>query len=498
MRRRTLLGAASALPALPALSVLGPLALLLAPRSGHPGEIIRFDTTGRPRSDVVLAQVPVKAVVAEFLDPGDTGVGKSLGFLVWREILTAISDQAGAGVILARAPGGERLTDLLQTAYHDAALAIARQQSAAMAVWGAVEADGAQLLVSSYLSLLPEASGLQFKLRLVGEPPLPAGLEAEFQRTNFNFPPVETTRAALFERRVVTRTSTSLRARAEAAAPVLARIPTNSALDALDMDGGWFRVRLADGREGWIEHAQVDLPPHTVEAAGTLLPLAGAPGGAVAQRLRLDGRQRVLDMRYVARKGLFYRLDRPGPARWVAAHLVRARFSLPVVHFVAGLYRFQFKRYDDARREFAQYVAARESAADNASLATAYQFLGASTLLARPTVFETDPAAIDWFSRAVAATPYDANAYALRALSTLAVKRSAAPALEDLQQALKLDPTDRAAARITGVLSQQIGRSGGTTLQRMLLDSGDPVLQRRIQETLERYPAARPMPAASR
>jgi hypothetical protein len=49
-----------------------------------------------------LAHVEVKGLVAEFFDPGDTGLGKSVAYLLWREILTAISDQAGAGVILVQ------------------------------------------------------------------------------------------------------------------------------------------------------------------------------------------------------------------------------------------------------------------------------------------------------------------------------------------------------------------------------------------------------------
>ena len=158
--------------------------------SAQAGEIIRFEAGPQARTDVVLANVPVKALVTEFLDPGDSGAGKSVGYLVWREILTAISDQAGAGVILARAPGDQRLTDLLEQAYHDAAVRIAREQSASMVVWGAVNATSDSITVSTYLSLLPEAAGLALKLRLSGIPPLPPGLEAEIARTNFNFPPV--------------------------------------------------------------------------------------------------------------------------------------------------------------------------------------------------------------------------------------------------------------------------------------------------------------------
>jgi tetratricopeptide (TPR) repeat protein len=476
------------------MRLLAALALILAcvQRPGHAGEIIRFEAGAQARSDVVLAHVPVKALVAEFLDPGDTGAGKSVGYLVWREILTAISDQAGAGVILARAPGERRLTDLLESAYHDAAVNIAREQNASMAVWGAVSADGDALYVSAYLSILPEAAGLQLKLRLAGQPPLPPGLEASIARSNFNFPPVETTRAELFERRVVTRAQSTVRAGADGAAAALERVPKGKALDAVDMDKGWFKVRLASGRFGYLDNSVVDVPPRAVEASGVQATLSRGPAGARVKRVKLDGRYAVLDMRYVSGKGLWYQLDADGTRGWVPASLVRARFSLPIVHFVAGLYRYQFKRYEDARREFAQYVSAPQSAADNPSLAAAYQLFGASVLLGKSTVFEADPATVELFSKAVNATPYDPNAYSLRALSTLALRREADPALADLEQALKLDPADVTAARITGVLHEQVTRPEGNAVKHMLQDSGRPALQLRLKDLAKRYPAPLP------
>ena len=108
----------------------------------------------RGRTPEVLAHVPLKAVVAEFLDPLDTGLGKSLGYLLWRETLTAISDQAGAGVIVAEAPPEERLVDMLKRDYHRAALRIAKHQRARMSLWGAVEAEAGEVFINTYLSVL--------------------------------------------------------------------------------------------------------------------------------------------------------------------------------------------------------------------------------------------------------------------------------------------------------------------------------------------------------
>ena len=457
-----------------------PLVSVCLLRFGYAGEIIRFEAGAKARTDVVLANVPVKALLTEFLDPGDTGAGKSVGYLVWREILTSISDQAGAGVILARAPGNQRLTDLLEKAYHDAAVRIAREQSASMAVWGAVSAVDDKLYVSTYLSLLPEAADLQLKLRLSGEPALPPGLEAEISRRNFNFPLVETKRAQLFERRVVTRVQTKARASADVSAAVVTRVPKGNALDSIDMDKGWFKVRLADERFAYLDNSVVDVPPRTVEVTGVSTRLSSSAGGQSGQGVTLNGGYRVLDMRYVEKKGLWYELEADGARGWVPANRVRARFSLPIVHFVAGLYRYQLKRYEDARREFAQYVSAPNSAADNPSLATAYQLLGASWLLTRGTGF--DPATRVPFSKAVAATPYDPTAYSLRALSALA-SHAASLALSDLEQALQLDPANATAAKITGTLHEQLIKPQGT-LQHMLKGS-----HKRLQDMVKRYPA---------
>lgn len=451
------------------------------------GEIIRFEAGADAHKDVVLVNVPVKSLVTEFLDPGDTGLGKSVGYLVWREILTAISDQAGAGVILARAPGKQRITDLLEKAYHEAAVRIAREQKAGMAVWGAVSAEGDDIYVNTYLSLLPEAADLQLKVRLSGRPPLPPGLEAEITRTNFNFPLVETSRAQLFERRVVTRTEATVRVGADASAKAVSTVSKAKALDAVGMDKGWFEVRLADGKVGYLDNSVVDVPPRTVEAGRVSTAVLAGPGGKRVRAVTLDGSYRVLDMRYVTQKGLYYELEVDGRRGWVPATAVRARFSLPVVHFVAGLYRYQFKRYEDARHEFAQYVSAPESLADNPSLATAYQLLGASTLLTKESVFQVDPAVLDQFSKAVSATPYDPAAYSLRALSTLAVRREVGSALADLTQALQLDPANVAAARITNTVHQALLTPQGRTLKYMLRDGDDPMVRRRLEDMVRQY-----------
>jgi hypothetical protein len=157
----------------------------------------------------VLKDLPMKGVIAEFLDPDDTGLGKELSNLLWRELLDAISDQAGAGVILARTPGDQRITELLGSAYHGAALKIAAAQGARMALWGALEAQEGRISVEVFLSLLGDAPGWELALRLRANE-ADTGLLARIARTKFNFAPVALERAALFPRTVVTRANTAL------------------------------------------------------------------------------------------------------------------------------------------------------------------------------------------------------------------------------------------------------------------------------------------------
>jgi hypothetical protein len=262
-------------------------------------------------------------------------------------------------------------------------------------------------------------------------------------------------------------------------------VPKGVALDALDMDKGSFKVRTASKRVGYVDNADVDVPPSTVEGAGAAVGLLSAPGGARLKTVTLTGTYRVRDMRYA--NGLWYQLDVDGSLGWVSAGTVKARFSLPIVHFVAGLYRYQFKRYEIARREFAQYVSAPGVAADNASLATAYQLLGASALLAKSNTSQTDPATVNFFSKAVTLTPYDPNAYSLRALSILGLQQKGSAALLDLESALELDASDATAARIISAIRELLTGSSGSPPQRLLRDGGDPTLLKKTYELALRY-----------
>lgn len=421
----------------------------------------------------VLPHVELKAVVAEFLDPLDTGIGKTLAFLLWRETLTAISDQSGAGVILAHTPGDQRLVEMLEQDYHRAAMQIAQEQRGRMVLWGAAtEDEGGQVLVNTHLTLLTGSSGSSgLSIRYVPElfdqsrerfedtirspgrdADLRPAIEAIIPRTRFNFGLAALTRQDLFQRPLVTRSRANLRRHPDPGSEKMAQVPPLTVLEAIDMRGGWFKVRLEDHRLAYVSHSVVDLPPRQVEANRTGVNLRSGPGSdhGVLMTADLRGTYAVRNMRYRHGRGLWYQImvnDRPV---WVWAGLVRPRFSTPAVHFLAGLYRFYGQRYSDAVREFEQFVSAPDVDEVNVNLASAYQMLGASQMSIFETAMTREP--LEAFTRAIHYTPYDSSAYLLRAVSGLARPETTGQSISDLGQALELDQRSRDARSLLTAL----------------------------------------------
>ena len=451
-------------------ALLAGLIALGCTQAAMAGEAVTAFRPGKPPPPEALQHVQVKAVVAEFLDPDGNALGKELGYLVWREILTAISDQRGAGVIVAHPPGKERLVDLLRQSYHQAALQIAQSQKARMAVWGAVAEQEGRVAVDTYLSLVGEVTRDELALRLslaeAGAAPKDTGLAARISRTRFNFPRVWTTREELFTRPLLVQNDTAVREDA-GAGRTLATARAGETLQAQGMEGEWFLVRLPNGTVGYLRSWDVYVPPRSVETLQEVS-LSPQPAAKPGQgRARANNVYAVLASRYVPKSGLWYRIATPEGEGWLPAFRVRARFSFPVVHFAAGMYRYQLGRYEDAAREFEQFTRTADARADPPSLSTAYQLLGASRLMhmsvSRKDVARGSPDASRAFAEAIRITPFDAGAYALRAVSTLAVEQSVGQALPDVAKALDYDP-DNTDARNTLARMQALSSGKGAAL----------------------------------
>jgi hypothetical protein len=200
------------------------------------------------------------------------------------------------------------------------------------------------------------------------------------------------------------------------------------------MQAGWFEVKTGDGATAYIEHDSVAVPPAMVKASGEKVTVRSGPGKnfpAAGSRV-LDGSYRVLDMRYRPQQGLWYCLDIEGRPAWVAGWLVQPLFSLPAIHFMAGLYRYRAQNYNAAANEFTQFLNAA-APEENVNRATAYQLRGASYLFSR-----NKGAGLYDFQKAVELTPYDPFAYNLLALAKID-RLYLYPAVLDLQKSLSLD-----------------------------------------------------------
>jgi tetratricopeptide (TPR) repeat protein len=450
-----------------------------------------------------LPHLQVKAVVAEFLDPDNTESGKEIGYLIWREILTAVSDQRGAGVIIAHPPGNQRLLDMIRQSYHQAALQIAESQKARMAVWGSVSELDGRLALDSYLSLVGEVVGEELALRLnwassPGAKSNDTGMSARITRTRFNFPRAWRTREELFVRPLRAQGAAAIRNQpTKDGSKVVARARADEPLQSEGMQGQWFRVRTRGGVAGYVDAWDVYVPPRQVSALGQEPILAQPASRGKAMGTTAPGATYpVKASTYIDKVGLWYQIETPAGTGWVRAFRMRTQFSLPVVHFAAGLYRYQLGRYDDAAREFEQFTRMEGVKEDPASLSTAYQLLGASQLMAasrlRKSVarFELHDRAL---TQAISITPYDPGAYALRAVATLATRQSVSAALPDVQKALQYDPSNRD-ARITLDRLRALSLPGGPAKGRLPpqlfqedLSRSGPALRSQIEALSGRY-----------
>lgn len=433
------------------------------------GEAVTAFEPNKPPPAQVLANVPVKAVVAQFLDPDKSHLGKEIGYLIWREILTSVSDQRGAGVIMAHAPGEELLGDAQKARYHDAAIEIARSQEARMVLWGVVAEEADSVVLDSYVSLVGDVAREELTLRLnssdrPGGKPNDTGFSAGLSRTRFNFPRIRITRQALFDRPLQVQTETPVYSEA-GAGNVLMRAAVNSSLHADGMQGAWFRLLLPDGGHGWVDSKNVYVPPKQIDPIADEV-LFETPEAAYGngRKASAGANYPVSASKYFSKSGLWYRLSSDAGDGWVQAYRVRPHYSLPAVHFAAGLYRYQLGRYDLAAREFDQFTKLPASNDDPASLATGYELLSMSRLMeisrTRKAVSGTPMVnVIGPLQKAESTTPYDPGVYTLSAVAQIALTNSVEPALTELARALALDSDDPGArdvlARLLGVSTRR-------------------------------------------
>jgi len=162
----------------------------------------------------------------------------------------------------------------------------------------------------------------------------------------------------------------------------------------------------------------------------------------------VDEKLPVLNIKFDAEGAAWYRLMIDDMEMWIDGEHAQSRFSIPSLHFLAGLYYFrssnsQYKcHYQLAANQFSQFIDTTQDSAKNTNLATAHQLFAASLLRSSEACGRDNEKAINAYTAAIDLTPHDTTAYKLRAVSTLGIGKLSQTVVSDLQNALKLDNQD--------------------------------------------------------
>jgi hypothetical protein len=253
---------------------------------------------------------------------------------------------------------------------------------------------------------------------------------------------------------MVARTS-NVRAKADVESERIGKLLKGDVVQGIDMVGGWFKLRLRDGREGFITASNVDLAPLSVRIDRYEINLRSHPvirDETVVYTGSINGRYRVLEHRFTGNR-LWYRIEfERGRLVWVAASLTETVYSMPVVHFVAGMYRYFGARHADARRDFQRFVDYPEVKHRNVNLSVAYQYQALNNLLEGRSIYSTN----QLLEKARAQTPLDATTYKIEALNWIGEPDAERRVYESLLNARKLDPRNTNLKLFDSLMERQI------------------------------------------
>ena len=440
--------------------------------------------TGGTCLNPVLQHVEFKAVVTEFVDPEVTGIGHSLSRVLWREVLSSISDVPGAGVILAhdarnemeRLFDGRNYMEYLEADYHDAALQIARQLQVQMSLWGVAIEEQGRIFVQPFVTLLSSNDDPWTRFRIANPKFQEFALSGILGRERLNFAPLNASRAKLFERRFATRCAlrsgcpmgVPLRGGPSNDDPVVAYVREGSSIHGEDMAEQWLRVNV-NSESAYINiyHLHITPPSVNTKMRSSVNVRPGPGATATLGKVTLSGNYPVIDVGEDKEGRIWYRVDAGDASGWVAGWLFRPNYLFTIVDFVEGLYRYARFDFNGAIQAFHRFLERGEDES-NVTLATAQQFLAASRLAA---------AAQDGFDRAVSQamhdlvaaeelTPYDPGLYALRAAIGFGSPEYVELGARSLETALHLDSRNRLARALLGQINELFEEGGLETLTR--------------------------------
>jgi hypothetical protein len=234
------------------------------------------------------------------------------------------------------------------------------------------------------------------------------------------------------------RRTTNVRAAADRNAEKIGQFNEGDVVQGLDLRNGWFKVLLADNQVGYLIATNIKLAPLFALIDKKSINLRSKPvirTDTVDSNSNVKGRFRILRQRFNGNR-MWYQItfnDRPV---WIAASLTETEYSQPVVHFVAGLYRYFGGRNMNAIREFQRFIDYPNANHSNVNLSVSYQYQALSSLLAG----EDSNLNNRYLHKAFQETPFDATPYKIQALSWIGEDRAAERIEETLIKIGELEP----------------------------------------------------------
>ena len=454
--------------------------------------IVGFER-GLPRSGNVALGGRTKLVVVEFLDPKKTGLGKAVAALLFKDVFSAVLDQAGAAIVYAPAPPNQRPVELAERDHHRTALRIGAEQQGRLVLWGSIEPVGESLILNTALSMLSAGEDPELVVQLTVMRQPVQDVAAELPWTRFDLPPITLRRTQLFDRiGVVGASGMPLRSASEASAAVLRSARPGEILQIRDMLDEWFVIGDG-GRQVFVDAK----PRQDLSTGLQLLPRRIAGGAdepvhadstersAVVARLDAQRIYPVLNRRIIDGQA-WYHVDAGGKRGWVMQTRVVGVQDLAVTNLAIAALRYVFGNPDGAERELRRFLTRPDSERTNVTTAGALQMLGVAMLRRGGLDAQSQVAALAVFDRAIEETPFDPAAHNLRAIARLGLQGGLA-AIDDLDAALAIDPLN-GRTRILAAALKRAGESGGAPAIAEL-KLRDPALQRRIDALLQRFSA---------
>lgn len=401
-------------------------------------------------------------LLVSFIDLNANDLGDPLAYLLWGELSSTLGapppDYQPSVVSLVATEGASHP---LRDNYHVSALTMARERDAPLTFWGVVRRDETSVALGTYVSLRPEVRDPDFLLTVSRSGLDTSALHAGVTRMRYGFETLTLPLDSLFQRRLIVRDKVALQAEPRASSPTVAIADAGAVLAGYALDGPWYQVQDAEGRAGYVHIEQVKVLPTAALLKSDALALHDQPADTSKSRRLTSVRSSpsLLDVAVDVQGGVWYRVRVEGVEGWASPDQLNVAYSLPSLHFLAGLYYLrapplayhcQFQR---AAEQFSLFIESTQSTEKNTNLATAHQLFATSQLRSSQSCGRDEQAAMASYSKAIDLTPYDPTAYNLRAVANLQNLTLTQPILADLQISVGLDIQDeRTRSLIGGVL----------------------------------------------